>query len=175
MSEQNIVSSETTPSTNRRAPVAGLILIVIGIGMLLSQFLHFEGLFPLLLGTAFLAAGIVRRSNGLLIPGGIIGGVGLGTLATLNNWFAPMGTPEQGGVFLLFFSLGWFTITVLSALVTRETMTWPLIPGGIMALIGGLILMGERGLKILEVIGTYWPVVLVVIGFGILLGWWKNR
>lgn len=172
MSEQ---TANTTTNSKKGSLTGGLILVGIGVGLLLSQLTHLEWLFPLALGLAFLIAGIMTRKAGLIIPGGIIGGVGLGVIAVDNAWFAPENSTASGGVFLLAFSIGWFLITVLSKLFTDETQIWALIPGGIMALIGTLVLMGEMGLKILEQIGFFWPVILIVIGLAILFGWWKER
>jgi hypothetical protein len=173
MSDQNLTVSESKPSKNSLA--AGLILVTIGLGMLLFQLINLPLLFPLVLGTVFLASGIITRKAGLLIPGGIIGGVGLGVLVTQSAWAAPVGTLQSGGVFLLAFALGWFLIALLSKLFTDETQTWALIPGAIMAVIGGLTLAGEAGLRILEQAGRFWPAILVLIGLRILYRGWKER
>jgi hypothetical protein len=174
MSAQNVESTGTKTS-GKHSLSAGLILVGIGLGLLAFQVFGLQILFPLVLGAIFLAAGIVTRKAGLIIPGGIISGAGLGTLATVQGWYFPTNSEQAGGLFLLLFSLGWFSITLLSKLFTSETQTWALIPGAILAAIGGLVLMGERGISILELVGTYWPLILVAIGASILIGWWKER
>ena len=174
MSELNVNTTEQK-STKKHSLAAGLVLVAIGAGLLLFQIFDLPMFFPLVLGAIFLAAGIITRSAGLLIPGGIISGVGLAILATMGGWFFPMNSQESGGLFLLLFSVGWFSITLLSKLFTAETQTWALIPGAILAAIGGLVLAGERGVAILKLVGTYWPLILVVIGASILIGWWKER
>jgi len=173
MSEHNLSISENKPAKN--GLTAGVILVIIGLGMLLFQLIDRPLLFPLVLGSVFLAAGIITRKAGLLIPGGIIGGVGLGALLTQTSWLYPAGSVESGGVFLIAFSLGWFLITLLSKLFTSETQTWALIPGAIIAAIGGLVLMGQTGLGILEAAGRFWPVILVIIGLKIIYEWWKEQ
>jgi hypothetical protein len=175
MTEQNLNNAQTQKTDSKGALTAGIILVTIGLGLLIFNTLNVGMYFPLALGLVFLVAGIATRSAGLLIPGGIIGGVGLGAISTVSGWFFPTNSVESGGVFLLFFSLGWFLITLLSKFFTTETQTWALIPGGIMAAIGGLVLMGERGTNILMVVGQYWPVVLVIIGASILIRWWRER
>jgi hypothetical protein len=175
MSTQNLNTSESKTKYINGSLVAGLILTGIGLGLLIFQFAGLAMYFPLVLGLVFLTAGIATRQAGFLIPGGIIGGVGLGTLVTMSGRFFPTDSVESGGVFLLTFSLGWFLITLLSKLFTNETQTWALIPGAVMATIGGLILMGEKGLLILEFASKFWPVILVVIGLSILYGWWKEN
>jgi hypothetical protein len=173
MSEQNVTTT-VTKSTNGRL-TTGIILIAIGLGLLVFRLVSLEEYLPLVLGLGLTIAGILRRKAGLIIPGGIIGGAGLGTVVMTNNWLAPMSSVAGGGVFLLVMSLGWFSITLLSKLFTDETQVWALFPGAGMALIGGLVLMGEQGLKVLEVMGAYWPLILVVIGLRILYQWWKAR
>ena len=174
MSEQKLTTTETK-SVSKDNFATGIILIAIGVGLLVFRLVSLEGFFPLAMGLIFILAGILKRSAGLIIPGGIIGGAGLGIVVMENNWLAPMGSVDGGGVFLLVMSLGWFSITILSKLFTDETQVWALIPATAMALIGGLVLMGEQGLEVLKVMGTYWPLILVAIGLWILFGWWKNR
>lgn len=174
MSEQNLTTTGPKPDSKGNL-TTGIILIAIGLGLLIFRLASLEGFFPLALGLGFIMAGIVQRKAGLLIPGGIIGGAGLGIVVMENNWLAPMGSAAGGGVFLLVMSLGWFSITLLSKLFTDETQVWALFPGAGMALIGGLVLMGEQGLQILQVLGTYWPLILVAIGLWSLYGWWKGR
>lgn len=174
MSEQNLTHNDNKLASNGNL-TTGIILIAIGVGLLVFRLVSLEGLFPLVLGLGFTLAGILKRSAGLLVPGGIIGGAGLGIVVMENNWLAPMGSVDGGGAFLLVMSIGWFSITLLSKLFTDETQLWALIPASAMALIGGLVLMGERGLEILEVMGMYWPLILVGIGLWILIGWWKER
>ncbi|HLF02408.1 MAG TPA: hypothetical protein VI547_10565, partial [Anaerolineales bacterium] len=76
---------------------------------------------------------------------------------------------RQGAIFLLCFALGWVTITVLSLLTARKFVWWPLIPGGIMALIGGSLLAGGAALEALKWFGMFgWPLLLIGIGLYII-------
>jgi hypothetical protein len=53
---------------------------------------------------------------------------------------------------------------------------WALIPGGVLAGVGGLILAGEAGLKVLETFGNLSPILLVIVGAALLVGYYrKNR
>ena len=127
----------------------------------------------LAIGVTFLIAGIVGRSRGLLIPGGIVSGVGAGIVA-IEKLGASLVEPGEGGLFLLVFSLGWLLISVMSLFIpeedgSRDFMWWPLIPGGIMAAIGGLLFAGSTGLTVLTWIGQGWPVILIGIGLYLLL------
>jgi hypothetical protein len=45
---------------------------------------------------------------------------------------------------------------------------WPLIPGGILALVGGALLLGDAGLTFLTIVGQFWPLALVAAGLYLL-------
>ena len=86
----------------------GLILISIGLFALAGQTINIEwdnwGLFFLpALGGVFLLSGIFSRQAGLIIPGGIISGIGWGSVLVTGP-FASTGDVE-GGVFMLAFAL----------------------------------------------------------------------
>ncbi len=144
--------------------VGGAILISIGLFALLEQFIHVNwGLYFLpFLALVFLAAGVLERRPGLLIPGGILSGIGVGSLLVAGP-FAGMVDPSRGGLFMLTFAGGWALITLASALIGR-IMLWPLIPAGFMALIGAALFAGQAGLQILTVLGYAWPAFLILLG-----------
>jgi cytochrome c oxidase subunit IV len=81
-----------------------------------------------------------------------------------GRWFFPLA--DQNGVFLICFAFGWFLITVLTALFTC-TQWWALIPGGIMALIGGGILV-TNGTVRWEDLNLVYAVILISIGLVLL-------
>lgn len=165
---------ETMKENKREGLVGGLILIGIGVIALLAQFVDFISwesfgvYFLLLLGGVFLLWGILSRQAGPIIPGGILSGIGLGTVMLVNEWI-PAGM-EDGGVFLVVFGLGWFLITLLTAVFTHDTQWWALIPGSIIAFVGLSILFGGVFMKTLETASTLWPVILIIAGGFIL---WK--
>ncbi len=170
------VQNETTKAVDTKGGlVAGSILVTIGLSLLIFKWLSIEMFFPLVLGLVFIAAGIVTRSVGFLIPGGIIGGTGLGIMVMENNVFAAQGSAESGGVMLVSMAVGFLSIILTSKLFTDETHLWPVFPGGALALIGGLVMLGDRGIAALEVLGSYWPLILVVIGLSILVKSFKER
>ena len=164
-------STHVTHSANRRgALVSGALLIAIGLLVLLVQNVQAETLgllFLPALGSLFLIAGIVGRQVGFLIPGGILTGIGLGAIFTQNPALAATQT-AQGGVFFIGFALGWFLITVLSKLFAHDTQWWALIPGAIMALIGGALMLDGAALNVLEFVGRWWPLILVALGLVII-------
>ena len=165
-------STNVTHTANRReAVVGGTLLIAIGALVLLAQNIKSEDLgllFLPALGGLFFIAGIVGQQAGFIIPGGILTGIGLGAIFTQTPSMAPTET-AQGGVFFIGFALGWYLIPMLSKLFTRETHWWALIPGTIMALIGGALLLGGAALNVLEFVGRWWPLVLMALGLTIIV------
>ena len=144
--------------------IGGAILISIGLFALLEQLVPVEwGLYFLpVLALIFLLAGLLERRPGLLIPGGILAGIGAGSILVQSSLFA-LSEPVRGGLFLLAFAAGWAVITAASFLVGK-LMLWPLIPAGFMAFFGAALLAGAAGLQILVAFGYFWPVILIVIG-----------
>jgi hypothetical protein len=65
---------------------------------------------------------------------------------------------------------------ILSALFANQRIWWPFIPGGVMAVIGSLVLAGEGGFTLLELIfnraAWVWPLALILIGAVLL---WRNN
>jgi hypothetical protein len=164
----------TAPHRERGGLVAGAAVVGIGVFLLLAQLVPDIGRWiPLLIGLAFLAAFIVRREYGFLVPGCIISGVGVGVLlaeAVDERW--------SGAVLLLSIAGGFITIWVLSTLLrlgegewpsgmgreTARAQWWPLIPGGILALVG-VIVLAEEGFE--SELLRWWP--LLIIGAGIVV------
>jgi len=169
-STENSVS-QAAVSGSRQRVIAGAVLIGIGLLGLATQVVQSDVLGLLFLpglGLIFLIWGIATRNAGLLIPGGILSGIGLGALLVARV-VPDSSAPASGGVFLLAFAAGWGLITLLSALFTSQTQWWALIPGGILALIGGALLMGGVGLDLLKLAGQAWPLILIAIGLFVLL------
>ncbi len=163
---------------NQNEWIGGVILIGLGLFFLVNQFIDFNwdsvGIYFLpVLGAVFLLAGIFTRQAGLIIPGGIISGIGWGSVL-ITGPFSDTGDVE-GGVFMLVFALVWALITLLTAVFTEETHWWPLIPGGIMAIIGGGILFGGVFLQGLTLLGQIWPVFLIALGIYVIFKTAKSK
>lgn len=144
--------------------VGGAILVAIGLMALLNQFVPINsGLYFLpMLAVIFLAAGIVGRRPGFLIPGGILAGIGAGAIL-MQGPFSSMEDPARGGVFMLAFAGGWVLITLASLLI-RCVMLWPLIPAAFMGVVGLGLTAGQAGLQFLQLAGVGWPVILIALG-----------
>ena len=148
--------------------VGGAVLIVLGLLLLVDQFFdipHSDQLVLPGLGLVFLVWGLATRNSGLLIPGGILAGIGVGVY--LQDAFSWAGEGEAG-IFLIAFGAGFALITLLSSIFTQDRHFWALIPGGILAAIGVALLAGGFLLDVLEYAGKFWPVILIVAGLTII-------
>jgi hypothetical protein len=159
------VPGPTAPSTHDDRWMGGAILIGIGLLAFIAQYGGpLVGGFALLAaGLVFLIAGCMGRRAGLLIPGGILTGLGVG-VALITGPFAAYSGEATGAVMLLSFAGGWVLITLLSAVFTEKLIWWPLIPGGVLGLVGASLLAGENGIWLLQALGWAWPLALIALG-----------
>lgn len=162
----------TAPADPRQGGViAAVMLIAIGILLLIAQVFQLGWLSLLvtpLLGAAFIVWSIAARIPGLMIPGGILAGLGVGILLMTQPLFASKEF-VPAAVLMLSFAAGWLLIFALTPLASGRLELWPLIPGAILAALGALFWIGEPGTSILQVVGAAWPLVLVIVGAGILM------
>ncbi|MFN4292525.1 MAG: hypothetical protein ACK4JD_00140 [Thermoflexales bacterium] len=162
----------TAPADPRQGGViAAVMLIAIGILLLIAQVFQLGWLSLLvtpLLGAAFIVWSIAARIPGLMIPGGILAGLGVGILLMTQPLFASKEF-VPAAVLMLSFAAGWLLIFALTPLASGRLELWPLIPGAILAALGALFWIGEPGISILQVVGAAWPLVLVIVGAGILM------
>jgi len=146
--------------------LVGLALVVIGAMTLAANLWNSEliGLFVLpVLGVMFLAWGFLQRQAGPMIPGGILTGLGLGTLAQQTLFISSSGE-VRGALVVMGLALGFLVIMPLSQLVEGRFHWWPSIPGGILLIISLAMLAGPGGVVVLDALGTLWPVALIVVG-----------
>lgn len=141
--------------------LAGLILLAVGSVLLLVTTTDLDGSWLLVgVGAAFLAAFVATRSYGMLVPGGIITGLGVGVV--LDR----LGQPSP--VVPLGLGLGFVSIALVHLLTGGRSegwWWWPLIPGGILSV------TATAELADIDNLGAYLvPVVLIVVGLGLLLG-----
>ena len=151
--------------------VAGGVLITLGGLALLGQLLPGVLAGPMFLpifGLAFVAWGLLARVPGLLIPGGIIGGLGMG-VAVLEAYKTQLPPPADGGVVLLGLAFGFASITVLTALVTRRPQWWAMIPATIIGLVATALVASVEVGPAFWLVGQAWPVFLIVLGVTLLL------
>lgn len=165
--------SKVVSSDKRGNVIGGLIVIAIGIwfflgslGVNLPSIGRLWPIFPTLAGLAFIAAYFIESENevGILIPG-------VGAFLT--------------GIFFFFFTFGVFEWAAMGQL-------WPVFPliggiafaavwlaggrkeSGLLIPAGGALAVGIIGLIFtlggfsIALITNYWPVILIVVGLGIL-------
>jgi hypothetical protein len=161
---------------NLQKIAGGVILILAGVMLLLARWLDIGMFLVLLMGAAMLTWGAISRRVGWIIPGGLLSGIGLGILALEGPFkLAALSEAPSGGVFMLCFALGWFLVALVSRLVACKTMWWALIPGGIMAVLGGVMLLGGEWLKLLELSNFVWPVAMILAGIYLVFRWSRAK
>ena len=100
----------------------GVLLVLIGAGWLVDRALDSDGtVIPLLVGVAFLVGWFTTGTFGLLVPGGIVTGVGLATFIEGVSGFGR----DSGWLYPLCIAAGFASITVLAR---RPKPMWPLFP-----------------------------------------------
>jgi hypothetical protein len=148
----------------RRAPrsdpgglVAGLVIAGIGLFFLAGQLDPDIGRFvTLFIGLALLAVFVLRREYGFLVPGSILTGVGIGIVLD-----SVISGDAESGVMMLAIAGGFLGIWVIGSLYRLpQNHWWPLIPGGILTLIGLVQLTRTDVAGALQ----FWPVILIVVG-----------
>lgn len=165
------VAPKTGASSRDRMAVA-VILIVVGVVGLAAQAFdltaNLGGLIVLVIGVLFLVAFAFTRTDGYLVPGGIMTGLGAGIIASQGLAL----TDEQtGGAVVLGLGLGFVSIWVIGAIArTDPNHWWPLVPGGILAVVGAVLLIGGQAVNLLD----YWGVVIVAIGLLVLWRAWSE-
>lgn len=151
---------------------AGFLLVLFGLATLLGRWLNIGAYGILLIGLAMLAWGCYSRTAGWIIPGSVLTGIGAGILVMEGPW--RLVEEGQGGLFLLCFAGGWFLITLLTALFTRSTQWWALIPGGVMTVIGGSILVTNGSLRWQDLNMVY-AALLLLAGLALLIFGGRSR
>lgn len=146
--------------------VFAVVLIVVGVVGLATQLAQpgpeVGGLIVGGIGLGFLAAFAFTRQYGYLVPGGIMTGLGAGIIASERLTLID---EQTGGVIVLGLGLGFLSIWVIGAIVAvAQHHWWPLIPGGILAGIGVVLLVGGQDAAILD----YWGVAVIAVGLFVL-------
>lgn len=139
---------------------AGLILIAIGLGLYAID--RVEGIGPeavmLIIGIAFLVGYFVRKNYGLLIPGCILLGIGVGNVG--QETFLSFGESSMLGL-----GFGFVAIYVIARLFEGKSHWWPLIPGGLV-----LLMAVPMSQDWVEYLWQHWQLLLVLIGVLIVIG-----
>jgi hypothetical protein len=133
----------------------------------LSVFVFLASVFGAI-GLAFIAWGFFERLLGLLIPGCLLSGLGpgfyLGFVSnSMNNELV------QVGFFISCLGLGWILITLTSRMINPVFLWWPLIPGGILTMVGWGLTMGGSRSSAFTLIGNTGSISLIIFGLYLIL------
>jgi hypothetical protein len=120
------------------------------------------------IGFVFLVWGATNKLLGLIIPGCILITSGLGISKAWNHATSPQGLTETG-VMLVYFALGWLLITVFSRIINKKFVWWPLIPGGVLAMVGWGLYIGGNPENALGFVGNSGSIALIIFGVYLLL------
>ena len=144
-----------------------VVLIVVGIVGLASQMFEFStnagGWIVMLIGLGLLGGFAYTRQYGFLIPGGIMTGLGVGIIASQSFTFVDDQTAS--GAIVVGLGVGFLAIWVIGGMMrVAQNHWWPLIPGGILAVVGGALLIGDQAVSLLD----YWGVAVIAVGLFVL-------
>ena len=150
---------------DRQKFIAGVVLVLVGLGVYLNQQLQAIGseIILLVIGAAFLVAYFYQKAYTLLVPAGILLGLGLGGLLHDRFWWANEGTQLGLGI-------GFLAIYIIDRLYTRDSNWWPLIPGVILVIIGI-----PKTALVIRFLRDNWALILVAIGVLVLIGAFRSR
>ena len=141
--------------SQRSQVAAGAALVVIGLVALALQ--SFEGpgraVVLLLAGGSFIATYFFSDIYGLLIPGGILSGLGLGMLG--EWWGASVRDPNAVGL-----GVGFVAIYAIERAYRHRAHWWPLIPGIILVGSGLGAHFGDVG----HILWRWAPAACVLLG-----------
>jgi hypothetical protein len=120
------------------------------------------------LGLAFLWIGLTRKWIGMIIPGCILVSTGAGVFVAWGTTFTTHALAKTGTMLVLF-AFGWGLITVFSRTIIDKFIWWPLIPGGLLAVVGwGLFIGGDPG-SAANFIGNTGSIVIMILGLYLLM------
>jgi hypothetical protein len=137
---------------------AAVVLLFVAGAALFGHYLPFnwrESL-PLLLGVGFIVWAALARVRGLLVPGGILVGVGAGVMLRA----------EYGNAaFLLAMAGGFLLVAGLAAVLfgKEKGWLWPLWPAAGLAFAGFVQLAGPDARKWFHAVQPFWPYALIVV------------
>lgn len=157
-----MTASETRRSIGGFLPdkaLGGLVLLSIGLVMIASYAIPGVSQLSLLAVAAIcLVAFAVTREYGLAVAAGIVGGMGVGVIATSMTSDA-----SDGVAFLVAFAAGFASVWFLGLLARpRETNPWPFIPAAIFVAAAVTVATGTTIL--FEVLGVLAVIGLIVGG-----------
>ena len=126
----------------------------------LFDFVYF---LTLAIGIVFLIWGVSSKRVSLIIPGAILATTGAGVYYGWSNPEAPGGL-QKTGIMLAWFAFGWLLITVITRVSHKRFTWWPLIPGGILLMVGAGLYIGGNPQNALGFLGNTGSIGMILIG-----------
>ncbi len=165
------VASAFTPNkTAWWALIPAEIIASVGLCFLFSNlsFLSFMLYIATGLGLILLGWGVFWKLYGLIIPGSLLATIGPGIYLAWGTSMA-INPLSKTGLMIGAFSFGWGLIVFFSRVISTKFVWWPLIPGGVLAMVGwGLYIGGDPG-NAPEFIANTGSVGLIIFGLYLLL------
>jgi hypothetical protein len=157
-------AADSQPIDSRRGRrVAAVVLLTVAGFALLAPHVTWSWRGGLLLpmGVVFLIWAALVRSPGLMVPGGVLSGLGVGLALA----------PGFGPAALLFGLAGGFLLVgALNRLVLgRRFALWPLWPAAGLTLAGVVVLTARDHREVWRVAGEYWPYAAISVALWLLL------
>lgn len=149
---------------------SGWVIIAVGIPFLLAQLSLLDFVFWVVtgVGSGLLIWGLGRKWIGLIIPGSILSTIGAGIYFAWAKATTSAGLSETG-IMLVWFALGWGAIIVFFRIINARFIWWPLIPGGIMAVVGWGLYSGGSPNAALSFIGNTGSIGVLIFGLYLIL------
>ncbi len=146
---------------DRSRVTAGAILILLGIVLIIMRVTEdYRGeTWTFLIGGLFVAGYLYRRAYGMLIPGCILLGIGLGSIGENSAW-------DLGDFGSIGLGVGFVAIFLIALVYEGRTHWWPLIPGGVLIISG--LASGSKTFRDLLEVG--WPALIILVGLLLLAG-----
>lgn len=126
----------------------------------LFDFVYFV---TLAIGFVFIIWGVCTKKVSLIIPGAILATTGAGVYYGWSNPEAPGGL-QKTGIMLAWFAFGWLLITVITRVSHKRFTWWPLIPGGILLMVGAGLYIGGNPQNALGFLGNTGSIGMILIG-----------
>jgi len=164
--EGEIVEEAVKQRRDNAAVTFGAVLVVVGAVLLGARFndVLAAGGPALWIGLGFLTWWAFSGNYGLLLPAGVLTGLGVGLMLDHAAFY---GNPVALGL-----GVGFLAIYALDVLRRRRSSSWwPLVPGAVLVVVG--LLQNTSGRDSLGELG--WPLFLIVIGIIIIGGALSRR
>jgi hypothetical protein len=152
------------------ALIPGLSFIGTGISLIFTHFLWFDAVFWTLLGLgiAFLVWSYGTKNVGLAIPGSLLVAIAPGVFFGWRNFSADR-LLIHIGIMLSWFAIGWGLIILFWRVIRIRFIWWPLIPGGVLAVVGWGLYISQNPGNAISFISNTSAIMLIILGIYLLL------